>query len=400
MRLPFSSRRPRFRPTLQQLEDRTLPSSGWHFGPPPGEHHHVPAGPATHFQVVVPEQVYAGSHFSVVVEAEDAANHPATGYTGTVTLSLGTADSGATLPQPFTFTGAFHVFQVTLALTGSQTITATGTTTTTATITGSGTTTVDPAPAPSSIKVIAPSTAATGVGTYVTIQVLDQSGNPFRNYTGTVTVSSSDTTATGTSSHKTAAASLPITYTFTAPNWGVQSFLLTFNETAAATGTATTVKVSGTTSDPNTTISGQTSVTVYPATTVTHFGIFAFPFAGTGNATPVWVTALNASNQIVTGYTGTVTFTSGDTTATVAATKGGTATSIASFSYPFTANDAGTHEFFVTFDATGKQSLSVTDGTNTGTTDVFVGTLPPLPDPRLPPFPTDSSDISAAGRPC
>lgn len=83
--------------------------------------------------------------------------------------------------------------------------------------------------------------------------------------------------------------------------------------------------------------------------------------------------ALNASNQVVTSYTGTVSFSSGDTTATVAATKNGTASALGSFTYQFTGADAGAHTFFVTFDTAGQQSLTVSDSLqNTGSVNVKV----------------------------
>lgn len=174
-----------------------------------------------------------------------------------------------------------HLFKVTLAALGSQTIDASD-----GTLSRSGTTTVNAAPVASSFKVIAPQQAAVGVATRVTVEVLDQSGNLFRNYTGTVTLSSSDTTATGATSPLKPAVALPLTYTFTPRDRGVHTFLLKFNEAAAATGTLTTVRVSGTTSDPNTTINGQTSLTVYPAATVIHFGVVALPVAVSGKAAP------------------------------------------------------------------------------------------------------------------
>jgi hypothetical protein len=346
--------KPKFRPRLELLEDRTVPS-GWL----------SMAGPATHLQVVVPEYVITGQSFKVLVEAEDASNHLATGYTGSVNLTLQPADSAATLPSlPYTFTprdhGA-HWFQLTLVATGSVAIIAADTVT--STITGSATTAVDPVPVATSLEVIAPATAAVGVPTRVEVEVLDQSGHLMHNYTGTVTLASSDTTATGTSARHTAAASLPITYTFTAPNHGEHTFLVTFNETAAATGTATTVTASATTLT-----STPATVTVYPATTVTHFGIYTSPNAVSGSPTGVYVVALNASNRVVTGYTGTVSFTSTDATTKVSATRNGTPVALACFTYMFTATDAGVHEFYFTFGMIGQQTVTVSDTTATSDT--------------------------------
>ncbi len=367
-----------FRPAVLPLEDRTVPTSvGW------GSGHFSTPGPATHLQVIVPESVQSGQSFDVIVEAEDASNRIATGFTDQVTLSLGTADAGATLPAAYTFTAndhGVHEFKVTLAATGSQTIAATDTTTSNSVTAGSATTVVNPAPVATTIVVQTPEQAAVGVAARVTVEVLDQSGHLLRNFTGTVTLTSSDTSATATASRHTTAASVPITYTFTAQDHGQHTFQVTFNETAATTGTATTVTASTTTPA----LTDSATLTVYPATTVTHFGVFAVPFAFSGSATPVVVEALNAANQVVTGYTGTVTLTSSDTAATASTTRGGTATLLSAtppFTYTFTTGtgaDNGKHTFRVTFNTTSSQTLTVADSANslTDTETVQVLSLP------------------------
>ncbi|HWY85308.1 MAG TPA: hypothetical protein VNX28_01215 [Gemmataceae bacterium] len=349
-----------FRPALDALEDRTLPSGfGFHFLPPPG--------PAATLLVEVPNSVQSGTPFTVKVEALDSANHLATGYAGTVTLSLGTADANATVPAAYTFLAADHgehFFKVTLAATGSQTIDASGTPPSgTTAITGSAGTTVLPAPTLANLLVVTPEQAAVGVPASVKVEALDGSGHLLKNFTGTVTLSTSDTAATG----------LPATYTFTAPNGGTHTFQVTF-ETGVAAGTPTTVTAT------DGTVTNQAALTVYPATTVTHFGIeSAGIFATKGNQTPVTVVALNAANQPVTGYLGTVSFSSPDTTATTASTKDGTYTSLGTFSYTFLASDNGSHRFYINFDAGGMQSLTVTDtaANLSATTQIWVTNLPP-----------------------
>jgi hypothetical protein len=337
-----------FRPTVLALEDRIVPSGFGllhegsfgqlfpSFSSPPG--------PATHLEVIVPSSVPSGQTFNVLVEAEDASNRLASGYTGTVQLSLGTADAGATLPAAYTFTAADHgrhLFQVTLAATGSQTVTATDTTT--SSITGSATTTVNPAPTLSQLLVVTPETAAVGVPTRVTVAALDASGHVLRNFTGTVSLSTSDSAATG----------LPPSYTFTASDRGVHTFDVTFG-TADAVGSPTTVTAT------DGAVTNTASLTVDPATTVTHFAVFTLRTPVSGSATPVVVVALNASNQVVTGYTGTVQLTSSDTAATATATAGGTA-AVLPLTYTFTSADAGVHTFYVNFGTTGRQTLTVTD---------------------------------------
>jgi hypothetical protein len=341
-------------------------------------------------QVIVPEGVQPGHSFKVVVEALDASNHIATGYTGTVTLSLGTPDGSSTLPLPYAFVAGdhgVHSFTVTLGTAQSETIDASGTTSGSP-ITGAATTVVSSTPvlgphAASQLLVITPEQAAVGVHAKVTVVALDAAGHVVPGFNGIVSLTSSDGAATASPSFSVAAKTLPLSYTFTRADQGVHTFQFTFG-TGVAAGTAATVTAT-TTPTGGSPFSGQGALTVYPATTVTHFAIIAASseddcggaFAVTGTPAAFTVEALNAANQIVTGYTGTVSFTSSDTTATVSATKTGTPTSIATFTYPFVAADNGKHVFYVTFDKTGQQTLTVTDTTTssaTGTITVGVGT--------------------------
>jgi hypothetical protein len=112
------------------------------------------------------------------------------------------------------------------------------------------------------------------------------------------------------------------------------------------------------------TLSGQGTLTVCPASAVTHFGLFARGTVVTGFATPVVVEALNAANRVVPGYTGTVSLTSSDSAAK--GTSAPTATTAAlPLGYTFTLGDGGTHQFQVNFGTTGRQALTATDSTTT-----------------------------------
>lgn len=63
---------------------------------------------------------------------------------------------------------------------------------------------------------------------------------------------------------------------------------------------------------------------------------------------------------MMSGFTDTVGCSSStDPTATSSATQSGIGTTVESFTYPFTATDAGVHVFWVTFDPTDKQMLTV-----------------------------------------
>jgi hypothetical protein len=281
--------------------------------------------------VIVPENVQAGQAFDVLVEAEDSSNRPASGYSGTVHFTLGAADSGATLPADYTFTArdhGIHRFHVTLLATGSEAITATDTTT--ATITGSATTTVNAAPAATHLLVVTPEHVTAGVPTTVTVVALDAANHLVPTYTGTVSLTSSDGSAT-----------LPASYTFTAADHGRHTFEVTFQTTGLQTVTATDTATSS--------ITGQAALTVDAAGTATHFAVFTLGRTAAGVATSVLVVALDASNQVVTGYTGTVHFTSSDAGATLPT------------DYTFTASDDGMHVFSVTFATAGRQNITATD---------------------------------------
>lgn len=95
--------------------------------------------------------------------------------------------------------------------------------------------------------------------------------------------------------------------------------------------------------------SGPAALAVYPVGRATHFGVFTRGRTLPGVAIPVLVVALDACNQRVAGYTGTVRFTSSDPTATLPA------------DYTFTPADNGSRLFTVTFATAGKQRLTATD---------------------------------------
>ena len=310
----------------------------------------VDAAPvATHFAVIAMPSTYAGASTEVVVVALDASNHIVPNYTGTVQLT--SSDTGATLPASYTFTAAdhgVHAFDVTFATTGSQTVTATDTST--ASITSSTSVTVDAAPVATHFEVIAMPSAYAGTSTQVLVVALDASNHVVPDYTGTVQLTSSDTGAT-----------LPAAYTFTAADHGVHAFNVTFATTGSQTVTATGTSSGGTSA------SGSATVTVDAAQVVTHFAILTQPYATAGSQTQVVVVALDASNHVVTGYTGTVELTSSDTGATLPA------------AYTFTAADNGIHEFTVTLATTGTQTIRAADTANsdlTATASVMVGSKP------------------------
>jgi len=112
--------------------------------------------------------------------------------------------------------------------------------------------------------------------------------------------------------------------------------------------TQTTLVSDGTVTVPQTTLAPST-----PGTT-THLAVNSPASSTTGQALQFTVTAQDIFNATVTSYTDTVHFTSSDTAATLPS------------DYTFTSSDAGIHQFNVTFNTAGAQSLAVSDTTSTG----------------------------------
>jgi hypothetical protein len=110
---------------------------------------------------------------------------------------------------------------------------------------------------------------------------------------------------------------------------------------------------------------GSVNVNVVNSMTPTHFSVSAPSTVTTGTPFSVVVTALDSTNSPVTDYSGTVHFTS-SSTGTLPA------------DYTFAgATDNGSHSFNVTLTTAGSQSISVGDGTISGSTTVTVVCINP-----------------------
>jgi len=123
------------------------------------------------------------------------------------------------------------------------------------------------------------------------------------------------------------------------------------------------------------TISGNTVVTAtFTAAVLDHFTITGYPTSVTAGQSfgGVVVTAYDASNNVLTTYTGQVYFT---------ATGGGANLPYTSSSrYAFTSGDAGTHTFLgFSFSSTGSKTITVTDGTKSATTTTIAVTAADYP---------------------
>jgi hypothetical protein len=237
----------------------------------------------------------AGAPFSVTVYALDQTNHYVPSYRGTVHFT--STDSQATLPADYTFTAAdpgWHTFTnvVTLRTAGSQSVTATDTVT--SSITGSGTVSVSPAAA-THLGVTGVSNVTAGSGFTLRVTALDPFNNVDNNYRGTVTFTSSD-----------GQAALPANYTFSFFfDHGVHDF---FNGATLRTAGSQTITVTDTVTSS---ITGSASSNVAPAA-LDHFQITAPPSSTAGSPFNITVIAQDRFNNTVTGYTGTVTFSSQD----------------------------------------------------------------------------------------
>jgi hypothetical protein len=188
-----------------------------------------------------------------------------------------------------------------------------------------------------------PSSTTAGAPIQFTVSGVSSSGNVVPDYTGTVHFASTD-----------AAAGLPADYTFTAADNGVHTFNVTF-KTAGAQTLAVTDTMTG--------ISGTQGITVDPAAASQL--LLTAPAAVTA-LTPfrLTVTALDPYGNQVTGYTGTVHFTSSDSLAWLPA------------DYTFTAADAGQHTFSrgLILWQTGTQTITAEDIDTqiTGSTTILV----------------------------
>ena len=138
---------------------------------------------------------------------------------------------------------------------------------------------------------------------------------------------------------------------------------ISYHITPIVAGSLTnTATVAGSPTDPNMGNNSASVTTTIGAGTATHFSVTTPGTATAGTAFSLTVTALDASNAVVTGYTGTVHFTSSDGAAVLPANSTLT-------------NGVGT--FSVTLKTAGGQTITATDtvtATITGTSGVITVT--------------------------
>lgn len=181
-----------------------------------------------------------------------------------------------------------------------------------------------------------------GQRTNVTVTAIDQYGNTFTNYDGTVSFSSSDSGAT-----------LPANYGFSPGDAGVHHFVNEVNFSSTARG-AQTVTVTDTVT---TTATGSASVTVIEPRRADYFVLSGFQAQIVVNETQIFTVTVHDQYDVVfKSYSGTVNFTSNATAATLPS------------NYTFDPSDSGTSTFGVSFHELGLYSLACTDTSNSSLT--------------------------------
>jgi fibronectin type 3 domain-containing protein len=201
---------------------------------------------------------------------------------------------------------------------------------------GEGTRSTEIATMPFAIHfgITAPASSTAGSPFSITVTALDPSNNVVTGYLGTVHFQSSDPQA-----------SLPADYTFVAADLGVHTFqaMTTLKTAGSQTLTAT--------DSVKNLIVGTATVSVSPAGIADFSVQTQYRTYWKGQAISLLVTALDAYHNVVTGYLGTVHFTSSDLLATLPA------------DYTFTAADQGMHKFgrMLVLRTPGVQTVTATD---------------------------------------
>ncbi len=158
-----------------------------------------------------PSPTVAGVAHSVMVTAKDVYGNMATGYSGTVAIT--SSDGKAVLPVSAGLIDGVGSFTVTLETAGSQSINATDTVTNS--ITGYLAVTVNPNSGTRLVVTSSGGTQTAGVPFTILVRAVNAYGNTATSYVGTVVFTTSDLGF---------GVSLPGSYTFTAENAGEVSF--------------------------------------------------------------------------------------------------------------------------------------------------------------------------------
>jgi hypothetical protein len=297
----------------------------------------VDPGSAKSFQVTSQFTGTAGDPFGFTVTARDEFGNFADGYTGTVHFT--STDRQAGLPADYTFTSADrarHSFTAVFRTAGTNLSFTTADVHMPTLQTAHAGFTIRSAPA-STLRVTTTAASATaGTAVDVTVTALDPYGNVAAGYRGTVSFTSSDPRAL-----------LPYDYKYGFSSAGVRNFRFTPKTSGAQSITAYDIV------DAN--LLGSMSVPVNPAAAA-YISLASPDSVAPGQPFNVTATLLDSFRNVVTGYRGTVHFTSSDAQAMLPG------------DYLFTAADQGVHAFSgVILRRAGIRSVTATD---TGTASI------------------------------
>jgi hypothetical protein len=326
---------------------------------------------ATHFSVSAPASATVGSTISVTVTALDASNMTATTYAGKVHFT--STDTHAVLPSDSSLTSGMGTFSVTFMTAGSQTITATDTVT--ASIVGTSSS-ISAASQTTHFSVTAPASAGIGASFNVTVTALDSSNHTVTTYAGTFQFTSTDPSAV-----------LPGPSMVTS---GIGTFAVTLNTAGTQTVTATDTATASITGTSN-------SITVSGAATATHLAVNAPAKATAISGFDFTVTALDASNNVVTAFADPIKFTSTDAQADLPAVSmltNGTAT------FPAALRTVGNQTITATDTVTGSitgTSGSIAVAAASGANPVPLINQPLSPDAVAPGGPSLTLTVNGTG---
>lgn len=281
-----------------------------------------PPAVVTHFSVApASSTTNAGTPFNITVTALDALNGVVSTYSGMIHFT--SSDGQAVLPANSTLTNGVGTFSVTLKTVGGQSITATDT----ASITGTSSSINVKALGASHFSVASTtSVAAAGAAFSFTVSALNASNTVVTDYSGTVSLTSSDSQAV----------LVPVSATLTN---GTGTFSATLKTAGAQTITATDTVTPSITGTSN-------SININPGA-VARLAVNAPGNATTRAPVSVLVMALDTYNNLLNTYSGKVHFTSTDSKAILPPDA--------------TLPPNGTGNFSITMETVGNQTISATD---------------------------------------
>ncbi len=301
----------------------------------------ISPAPVVKFALSAPASSIAGSGFALTVTAQDVYSNTVTGYTGTVSFTSTDQGAGVVLPASYTFTAADNGMKtfagLKLVTAGNQSVTATDANG----ITGSANIAVSAAGVSKFGVTASTSSPTAGAPFSVTVAAQDPYGNTVTDYVGTVGFTSSDTNL-----HVV----LPSNYAFLAADSGIHTFTNAVTLAKVATN-GQWIKAADTLASS---INGTVTVNVVPAA-ASSLVLSNVPGTATaGTPFPFTVTAYDPYNNVATGFSDKVNFTSIDQQA--------------SFSANNTTLTSGAGTFSATLKTEGNQTITATDASNASLT--------------------------------